>query len=99
MRNISFAATASFKRVAAPRMPKMTSASTPSRSMSFTRRSGSTTRGDPFAVLEEPRRGHDVDAMILPGHLFVPGRPHAVTRPNECPFLEVQYGPSGPSVT
>src|SRR4029450_1903554 len=48
MRNISPAASWWPRRDAAPRMPKSTSAWTPSRSMSFTRRCGSPGRRIPF---------------------------------------------------
>ena len=52
-----------------------------------------------LAVLVESRRGHLIDAIVLSRHVLRPGGPTPPTSPKDIPFLHVQNGPSGPSVT
>ena len=64
----------------------MTSASTPSRSMSLTRRCGSVGAADALlAVLVEAGRGHDVDAVVL-------ARARTCCRPGPTPFCRPNDG-------
>ena len=81
-------------------MPKITSASTPSRSMSLARRCGSLTRRMSFA----PSANRPVSAMMStrrfwPGTSFAPLGPTPFFRPKLAPLLVTHIGPSGPSVT
>jgi len=67
------------RRPVAPRTPYRTSACTPSRSWSFTRRPGSVRRRiAALAVLVEAGLSHAVGARILPGVYWRPAEPNAV---------------------
>jgi hypothetical protein len=83
-----------------PRMPKMTSASTPSRSISLTRRWGSLTRWMPFLPSSNiPLLAMMSTRLFWPGTSFAPLGPTPLSRPKLAPFLVTHCGPSGPSVT
>src|SRR6266404_3183581 len=65
----------------------MTSASTPSRSMSLIRRCGSLQRRMSLAVLVHPGFGHLVDPVVLPGNKGRAARPDTVLQPEICAVL------------
>ena len=96
------AASWSFSRVAAPRMPKITSACTPSRSMSARRRVGVVGRRMPRLPSEKkPVASITSRACWCPARIFWPEDdpvpPHQPEAPP--PPSWSTYGPSAPSLT
>src|SRR5688572_6371388 len=81
-------------------MPKITSASMPSRSMSLILNSGVVQRRTPrFASSKRPVSAILSTRWFCPGMCFWPEGPTPHTSPKEKPPLEVQCGPSGLSAT
>src|SRR6267154_513067 len=100
MRSTTVAASGSFSRPLAPKIPYSTSACTPSRSWSFSRRSTSVRRRTPFL----PSSKRPVEAMrserwMTPGTYSRPAEPMPFIRPNLAPLALTHSGPFGPSMT